>query len=152
MKRINVLTILIVSLLVLSVGSVGQAQSSVTIAGDLQSELGCPDDWQPECTTTYLAYDSGDDVWQAVFTVPAGAWSYKAALNNAWDENYGANATRDGADIPLSLGADTDVKFYYDHKSHWITDNVNALIATVPGNFQAEIGCPGDWQPWCLRS
>ena len=46
--------------------------ASVTIAGSLQSELGCPGDWQPDCATTYLAYDSGDDVWQGVFSVPAG--------------------------------------------------------------------------------
>ena len=29
-------------------------------------------------------------VWQGTFSVPAGGWQYKAALNNAWDENYGA--------------------------------------------------------------
>ena len=33
-----------------------------------------------------------------------------------------------------------------------MTDNVNALIATVPGSFQSEIGCTGDWAPDCLRS
>ena len=25
-------------------------------------------------------------------------------------------------------------------------------IATVPGSFQSELGCPGDWEPDCLRS
>ncbi len=54
--------------------------------------------------------------------------------------------------IPLGLGADTSVKFYYDHKSHWITDNQNSVIAIAPGDFQSELGCPGDWQPDCLRS
>ncbi len=44
------------------------------------------------------------------------------------------------------------LKFYYDHESHWITDNINSVIASVPGNFQAALGCPGDWQPDCLRS
>jgi glycosidase/fibronectin type 3 domain-containing protein len=125
---------------------------SVTIAGDLQSELGCPGDWQPECSATHLAFDGTDDVWQGVFAVPAGDWQYKAALNDNWDENYGANAQPNGANIPLNLGALTDVKFYYDHKSHWVTDNVNSTIATVAGSFQSELGCPGDWQPWCLRS
>jgi len=52
-----------------------------------------------------------------------GAGSYKAALNNSWDENYGANAEPNGANIALALGAPTDVKFYYDHKSHWVADN-----------------------------
>ena len=126
--------------------------SSVTIAGNLQDELGCPGDWQPECANTYLAHDSGDDVWQATFSIPAGSWEYKAALNDSWAENYGANAQPDGPNIPLSLAAPTDVKFYYDHKSHWITDNQNSRIATVPGDFQSELGCAGDWDPGCLRS
>ncbi len=128
------------------------APVSVTIAGSLQDELGCPGDWQPDCAATHLAYDGDDDVWQDVFSLPAGAYEYKAALDDSWDENYGANATRDGANIPLNLTAPTDVKFYYDHKSHWITDNVNSVIATTAGSFQSEIGCTGDWQPDCLRS
>ena len=125
---------------------------SVTIAGSLQDELGCSGDWQPECTATYLTYDPADDVWQATFNLPAGDWEYKAALNNSWDENYGLNGAPNGANIPLSLAASGDVKFYYDHKSHWVTDNQTAVIATVPGSFQDELGCAGDWQPDCLRS
>ena len=55
--------------------------NSVTIAGSFQSELGCSGDWQPDCTETELQYDAEDNVWQAVFAVPAGNWEYKAALN-----------------------------------------------------------------------
>ncbi len=126
--------------------------TSVTIAGSLQDELGCPGDWQPDCAATHLTFDGSDDVWQDTFDIPAGSFEYKAALNDTWDENYGQNGEPNGANIPLNLGAPTAVKFYYDHKSHWITDNVNAVIATVPGSFQSELGCPGDWQPDCLRS
>lgn len=125
--------------------------TSVTIAGSLQSELGCPGDWDPACATTHLVYDAVDDVWQGTFSVPGGSWEYKAALNNSWDENYGAHAAPGGANIPLNLGGDTSVKFYYDHKTHWITSNQN-VIAVAPGSFQSELGCPGDWQPDCLRS
>ncbi len=78
----------------------------MTIAGSLQSELGCPGDWQPECALTHLVYDFDDDVWQNTFGIPAGNWEYKAALDDSWTENYGLNATRDGANIPLNLGAD----------------------------------------------
>jgi len=153
MKKILSLFVLILA--VVSTNSV-QADhtpnpSSVTIAGSLQSELGCPGDWQPDCANTYL--NSGDDdVWQGSFNIPAGSWEYKAALNASWDENYGANAQQNGPNIPLNLAADQTVKFFYDHKSHWITDNVNSVIATVPGSYQQELGCPGDWQPDCLRS
>ena len=126
--------------------------ATVTIAGSLQSELGCPGDWQPECTATHLAFDAGDGVWQGTFNLPAGSYEYKAALNDTWDESYGANAQPGGANIPLALGVPTDVKFYYDHESHWVTDSANSVIATVPGSFQSALGCPGDWQPDCLRS
>jgi pullulanase len=126
--------------------------SSVTIAGSLQSELGCPGDWQPDCAATHLGFDAEDDVWQATLAVPAGNWEYKAALNDNWDENYGAGGVQNGPNIPLNLAAAAAVQFYYDHKSHWVTDNVNSTIATVAGSFQSELGCSGDWQPWCLRS
>ncbi len=126
--------------------------TSVTIAGDLQSELGCPGDWQADCAATHLAWDAADQAWTATFTVPAGSWQYKAALNDGWGENYGANATPNGANIALSLAAATAVTFYYSHATHWVTDNQGGVIATVPGSFQAALGCPGDWQPDCLRS
>lgn len=121
---------------------------TVTIAGNLQEELSCPNDWLPDCALTQLNYDAEDAVWQRVFNLPAGSWNYVAALNDTWNEFYGA----DGANILLSLGASTNVKFYYSHQTHWITENVNEIIVTVAGSFQSELGCSGDWQPDCLRS
>ncbi|MBN1963607.1 MAG: pullulanase-type alpha-1,6-glucosidase, partial [Anaerolineae bacterium] len=126
---------------------------SVTIAGTMQSELGCPSDWQPDCEATFLTYDPDDDVWQGEWELPADDYEYKAALNASWDpENYGLNATEHGPNIPLSVPEDRLVRFFYDHKTHWITDDVNSIIATAPGSYQDEIGCPGEWQPDCLRS
>ncbi len=126
--------------------------AAVTLVGSLQSELGCPGDWQPDCAATSLVYDPIDRVWQQSWSLPAGSYEYKVALNNSWDENYGQNATRNGANLSLNLSADATVKFYYDHQTHWITSSRNAVIATVPGNFQSELGCAGDWDPGCLRS
>jgi len=126
--------------------------TSVTVAGNFQSELGCPGDWQPDCPVSHLTYDLFDQVWQGVFTVPAGNWEYKAALDNAWTINYGANATQNGANIPLSLPIGINVKFYYDDKTHWITDNQNSVIAVAVGSFQSELGAPGDWDPSNLLS
>jgi glycosidase len=124
--------------------------ASVTIAGSLQSELGCPGDWDPGCAVTHLTYDASDAVWQGTWTVPAGGYEYKAALNGGWDENYGIHASP--ANIGLSLGTNRSVKFYYDHETHWLTDDVNSTIAVAPGSFQSELGCSGDWDPGCLRS
>ena len=99
------------------------APSSVTIAGSLQSEIGCAGDWDPACAASHLAYDAIDDVWQAAWDIPLGGYEYKAALNDSWDENYGLHAALNGGNIPLTLAANTSVKFYYDDATHWVTDN-----------------------------
>ncbi len=124
----------------------------VVMAGTIQSVLGCPGDWQPECEATALTYDVDDDLWQATFDLPAGEYEYKAALNGTWDVNYGLNAEAGGANITLSLAEDRTVKFIYSQNTQWVTDSVNSLIASVPGSFQSELGCPDDWQPDCLRT
>jgi Pullulanase X25 domain len=126
--------------------------TAVTIAGSLQSELGCSGDWESDCAASHLTYDGADDVWQRTFALPAGSFEYKAPLNDSWTENYGLHAQQDGPNIPLNLAAGASVKFYYDHKSHWVTDNRSSVIAVAPGSFQSELGCPGDWDPSCLRS
>jgi len=153
-SRINRFPILFVLLITGTAAQAGHIAepTSVTIAGDFQSELGCPGDWQPECATTHLSYFSDGGIWRSVFTLPAGNWSYKAALNDSWTDNYGTNATPGGPDIGLNLGAQTDVIFYYDNITHWITDSLNSRIVTAAGSFQDEIGCSSDWQPSCLST
>ena len=68
-----------------------------TLVGSLQSELGCPGDWDPACAASHLTLDATDGVWQGTWTVPAGSYEYKVALNGTWDENYGANAQPGGS-------------------------------------------------------
>ena len=156
MKRLRVapMAIALIGSMLLAPASVSATPdpSSVTIAGSLQSEAGCPGDWDPGCATTHLAYDANDDVWQGTFSLPAGSYDYKAALNDAWDENYGLHAESTAPTSRSTSPSATSVKFYYDHKSHWVTDNLGSVIAVAPGSFQSELGCPGDWDPACLRS
>jgi glycosidase len=128
------------------------APTTVTIAGSLDSKIGCAGDWDPSCAAAQLVYDGNDDVWQNTWSIPAGNWEYKAALNGGWTENYGKNATPGGDNIPLNLAASQVVKFYYDDKTHWVTDNLSSVIATVPGDYQTQLGCSGNWDPSCLRS
>lgn len=125
---------------------------TVTIAGTIQSVLGCPGDWQPECDKTFLTYNAIGDLWMGTWELPAGKYEYKAALNKKWDENYGLHAKAGGDNIPLELKDTTKVTFFYDHKTHWVSDNVNSILANVPGSYQAAIGCPSDWAPDCLRT
>lgn len=125
---------------------------TVTIAGTLQPELGCPGEWNTQCEESMLEYDADSDLWLATFDLPAGSYEYKAALNGAWDDNYGLNAEYYGENIPLEVAEDGPVTFWYDHKSRWVSDSVNSLLAAVVGDFQSVLGCPQDWTNDCYRA
>ena len=121
--------------------------TSVAIIGSFQTEVGCTGDWDASCGATALTFNPFTGVWRGSIAVPAGTWEYKAALNGTFDEVYG-----DGdANVTLTASGPS-IRFYYSHATHWITSNANATIATAAGSFQSELGCPGDWQPDCLRS
>jgi hypothetical protein len=140
------------SLAAFGVASQAAGPTSVNITGDLQSEAGCASDIDPACSSTNLVYDSTDDVWQRSLNLPANSYSYIATLNGSFTVRYGVGGVLSGAQIPLNLSASTAVKFYYDDKSHWVTDNVNSVIAVLAGSFQSELGCAGDFDPSCLRT
>ncbi|MBK8024448.1 MAG: extracellular solute-binding protein [Chloroflexi bacterium] len=124
----------------------------VSIPGSLNSAIGCGGDWDPACEDAQLAYVANSDVWMGTVLLPAGDYEYKVALDGAWTVNYGGMADQDGPNVALSVAEDGPVMFIYDNKSHWVADNVNHIVASVPGNFQAALGCAGDWAPDCLRS
>ncbi|MGB7340016.1 MAG: pullulanase-type alpha-1,6-glucosidase [Phototrophicaceae bacterium] len=137
----------------------------VVVPGSFQSELGCSDDWQPDCESTALTFNEDSGLWEGTFSIPAGSYEYKVALNGGWDQNYGLDGEAGGANIPLVLDADMDVSFAYDHSTGIITDSVNGdVVATpaeeapaadipslvnVPGTIQPELGCEGEWAPDC---
>ncbi len=96
------------------------ATTSVTVAGSVQSELGCPADWQPDCAATDLAQDGTTSTWSKVFDVPAGSYEFKVAVNHSWDENYGAGGVNNGPNIPLVLQGPAQVEFSYDDLTHQV--------------------------------
>ena len=83
--------------------SAATAPTSATIAGDLQSELGCPGDWAPDCAATDLTPTDG--VFVRSFTVPTGNWQYKVALNHSWDESYGGHTGGDNISLAGTAAA-----------------------------------------------
>jgi alpha-amylase len=95
-------------------------RNSVTVAGSLQSEIGCSEDWQPDCAATHLAFDTSDGLWHATFTVPiAGDYKWKVAINDSWTENYGAGGAAGGGELTLSVpeGGGSYV-FTWDQATH----------------------------------
>ncbi|GAB2684785.1 pullulanase-type alpha-1,6-glucosidase [Thalassiella azotivora] len=132
-------------------GPVGPVEQpdAVSVPGSLNSEMGCPGDWQPDCAQAQLTLDTDDGIWKGTFDLPAGGYEFKAAIDGSWDENYGAGGARDGSNIPFEH-AGGPVTFFYDHRTHWVTNDVLSPVLTAPGSFQSELGCPGDWQPDCM--
>jgi hypothetical protein len=82
------------------------AVGSVTVAGSLQSELGCPDDWQPGCAATHLRFFPSDGLWHETFTFDAGeggSYEWKVAIDDSWDVNYGAGGAAGGGNLTLAV-------------------------------------------------
>ena len=136
--------LLILALTAVGVSTALAQPTSVTLVGDLQTELGCGSDWDPTCADTHLI-EQGYGVWREVFTVPAGSWQYKMALNDSWDVSYPADNKL------LTVGVATAVRFYYDDKTNAVVDSVNDQVPVAAGSFQDQLGCPGVWQPSCVN-
>jgi glycosidase len=132
------------------VGDVTQP-SFVSVPGTTNSEMGCAADWDPGCAYDQLSLDANDKIWKGTWTLPAGTYSYKVAINKTWDENYGAGGVPNGANIDLTSNG-SPITFYYDHRTHYVTSTAQGPIITAPGSFQAAMGCAGDWDPACMRS
>ena len=94
---------------------------SVTVAGDLNSEMGCPGDWQPACESAFMSLDSADNIWRLTAELPPGKYEFKVAINGTWDENYGQGGASGGANIVLDHDGIGPVTFRYDHGTHLIT-------------------------------
>ncbi len=103
------------------------ADRTFALVGSLQSELGCPDDWQPACAATALAPTAQDGLYAAEFEVPAGSYEYKVAVNGSWDESYGLDGG--GDNIPLTVGGPSTLRFTFDDASHRIGVEVLSLRA-----------------------
>ena len=101
-------------------GAADPAVRTATLAGSLQSELGCPADWSPDCTSTDLTQVGNTTAYAKVFDVPAGTYEFKVVINHAWTENYGAGGAANGANIPLVLKGPATVEFSYDDVTHQV--------------------------------
>jgi glycosidase len=123
---------------------------AVSVPGSHGSEIGCAADWDPPCDNIQLALGA-DQVWKGTFSPQAGQYAFKAAINRSWDENYGAGGNRNGSDIAYSTDGG-EASFYYDHRTHWVTNTDLDPILVATGDFQSEIGCPADADATCMRS
>jgi alpha-amylase len=92
--------------------------NSVTVAGNLQNEIGCTSDWDPACAASHLTFDTSDGLWKGTFQLPAGSYEWKVAINDSWDVNYGAGGAAGGSNIPITVPAGgASVTFVWDQVS-----------------------------------
>ncbi|WP_249354163.1 pullulanase-type alpha-1,6-glucosidase [Microbacterium sp. 2FI] len=122
----------------------------VTVPGSLNTEMGCGGDWDPACEKAKLTLKDG--IYTGSFALPAGSYEYKVALNGNWTVNYGANGVPGGANIAFTLAQDATVTFYYDPRTNIVQSSAEGPIVTLPGNYQSQVGCAGDWAPECLAT
>lgn len=96
----------------------GAAAGMVNVPGSWQLASGaCEGDWDPACEGSALT--AGDDgLYTGTFTLPAGDYEVKVALDGGWTVNYGVDGEQDGANIAFSLTADGSVTFTYDPETH----------------------------------
>jgi|JI10StandDraft_1071094.scaffolds.fasta_scaffold06400_2 pullulanase-type alpha-1,6-glucosidase len=112
-----------------SVATAQAAARTATLVGSLQSELGCDRDWNPECTATDLTQVGTSSTYEKTFTVPAGSWELKVAINHSWDEGYGAAG---GGNIPLVLEGPAQLTVAYDDETHKV-----GLTPVIAGGVSA---------------
>ena len=129
--------------------------TTVSVAGSLNTELGCTEDWQPSCEKAFLTFEPAHRLWQLnVPNLPAGTYEFKAALNGTLDENYGAGGEPSGPNVVFDHAGGA-VTFLYDHATNMIsalTAGQQPAAVSVAGSLNSELGCEGDWMPHCSQA
>ena len=103
------------------------------VPGNYQDEIGCGE-WEPSCLRSLLQDVDGDGIYTfGTDAIPAGNYEAKVAINESWSENYGANGSRDGANIPFFVEGDgAYVLFSFDTETNVMTITVDGEVPTAP--------------------
>ncbi|HNO30480.1 MAG TPA: hypothetical protein PKI78_01750, partial [Anaerolineales bacterium] len=82
--------------------------------GSYQAQAGCSADWLPECAATAMTLGEDGKYHSGPFTIKAGDYEYKVALDGSWTTNYGSDGAQDGPNYKLTVAADGTIEFTYD--------------------------------------
>ena len=118
------LLLLLVAALTVSSAQGALTGKKVILAGSIQAALGAKA-WEPNGEITRMKeVSSGVFEFSAAF--PKGSYEYKVAVGGTWDENYGKEGAKGGANIPLNVTVDgTIVKFVFTFQPITVLDSVN---------------------------
>ncbi len=127
--------------------------SLVTLVGSFQIDLGCPVNWDGGCEVTRMLPDSDlPGIFRGSFPLMPGRHEFRVALDGDSQVTYGQDAIPGGAAIGFELPTPSDVRFYYDHRTHWVLGSAAEPIVVAAGSFQRQLGCRVDWDPGCLAT
>ncbi|MBI3242323.1 MAG: extracellular solute-binding protein [Chloroflexi bacterium] len=86
----------------------------VNAPGSYQAAAGCPGDWQPECAVTAMTKGDDGKFASGPWSLKAGDYEVKVALDGSWTTNYGSDGAQDGPNYKFTLAADGTVSFTFD--------------------------------------
>ncbi len=121
--------------------SSAQSNRLVTLPGSIQKALGGKE-WTPSDEITRMT-EVSVDLYEFVAAFPKGKYEYKVAIGGTWDENYGKDGEKGGANLTLDVPTDKQiVKFVFNYATKKIMDSLNhptEVIApsTVPARATA---------------
>ncbi|WAP53059.1 glycosidase [Arthrobacter sp. ATA002] len=76
-------------------------------------------DWDPADSGLQFTFDRSDELWKLTVDLSAGTYEYKVALNGSWEENYGTDGHRNGANLHI-VHDGGPLTFLYDHATHLV--------------------------------
>ncbi|HRA67614.1 MAG TPA: hypothetical protein PL187_16420, partial [Caldilinea sp.] len=104
------------------------APESVSFPGTIGAALGGAD-WAPDDAAVQATGEEGG-IWALIGNLETGEYEFKAAIDGAWDVNYGLGGELNGPNIPLVLDSPATVTFRYDATT-------NAVWAEIAGEVVA---------------
>ncbi|MBN8210312.1 alpha amylase N-terminal ig-like domain-containing protein [Bacillus sp. NTK071] len=133
-----------------SIFTIGEPSSEriVTLAGDLQDEMGAEKEWDPAAEETVMKA-KGNGFYELTAELPKGNYEYKIAINQSWGESYGDGANN----FKLSLSEATKVTFYYHDGTHAVANSTtytpisNEKQPRLVGSIQPAIDAGPEWSP-----
>ena len=143
------------ALVLLSAGTAAAEPASVTLVGSVQSSAACTAG-DTACANSRLAFDAGDKRLAGHLQAARGHPYVPRGRGRGRGHHLRQGRRSHGEELSLTLDLPPEDEAASSStttpRATGSPPGYNSVIATAPGNFQSELGCPGDWQPDCLRS
>ncbi|MBK1812434.1 alpha-glucosidase C-terminal domain-containing protein [Clostridium sp. YIM B02505] len=126
-----------------------QADAIATVVGDFFADKS--EQWNAT-NLKGLMKEYKNGIFETSLDLKAGSYEYKVAMNKSFDENYGKDSVKGGANVSLKLVNDTKVYFRLDYKQKKLYDSINnadqfKTKAILTGNIDNLLDNGKSWDP-----